>query len=132
MTLLHKIVLCLALAFLGLSLVVPGAAAVVRPSTGLSWLVAEGIDARNHLRTLNAMMAALGLVALWAGYALWAEPGPGATRHVVLALGVVMAALVAARLYSVAADGVPGAATILYLAVEAALAVLFLAWPPPA
>jgi hypothetical protein len=99
---------------------------VFRPATGRVWLVAETVDATNHLRALNAMMAALGLLALWACL------DPSRARPLVLALGVVMAALVVARLYAIAIDGLPGAAIWLYLAVETALAAVFLAWPPPA
>lgn len=125
MTLLHQIVLYGALIFLGLSLLIPGAVGVVRPETSAAGkLVAHGADARSHLRTLNAMMAAVGALALWACVDL------AGSRALVLALGVILAALVPARLWSVARDGTPGAMTWLYLGIEAALAVLFLVWPP--
>ena len=113
------------LGLLGLSLVIPGVIGVIRPSIGQSWLVAETIDAKNHLRAVNAMIAALGAVALWACWDL------ERSRLLVLALGVVMAALVAARLYSVVVDGAPGASSWVYLAVETVLAAAFLGWPPP-
>ena len=125
MTLIHNLVLWSALGVLGLSLVVPGAINVLRPSEGTRFLIAEGIDAKNHLRALNAMMAAVGLVALWA---CWNLPN---ARLAVPGLGLVMACLVAARLYSVAVDGPPGAMTWVYLGVEAVLAAVFLLWPPP-
>jgi hypothetical protein len=125
MSLVHRLVLLGLLAFLGLSLVIPGLVGVFRPATGRVWLVGETVDARSHLRALNAMMAALGLVALWACLDL------ARSRPLVLALGAVMALLVVARLYAVVVDGGPGAATWLYLAVEAVLALAFLAWPPP-
>jgi hypothetical protein len=39
---------------------------IFRSATGKSWLVAESVDAGNHLRALNGMMTGLGLVAFWA------------------------------------------------------------------
>ncbi|HEY4635958.1 MAG TPA: DUF4345 family protein [Rhodospirillales bacterium] len=66
MTLAHKIVLWGLLGLLGLSLLVPGLMNVARKDEGTVWLIAETVDAKNHLRALNAMMAALGLIALWA------------------------------------------------------------------
>ncbi len=126
MTLLHQIVLYGALIFLGLSLLIPGAVGVVRPETSAAGkLVAHGADARSHLRALNAMMAAIGALALWACVDL------AGSRTLVTALGVILAALVPARLWSAARDGAPGAMTWLYLGIEAALAALFLLWPPP-
>ncbi len=125
MTLVHRLVLYGCLGVLGLSLVVPGIMGVFRPTTGSAWLVAETVDAKSHLRALNAMMAALGGVALWACVDL------EHARPLVLALGGVMAALVVARLVSLVADGLPGASTLLYLAVEAIFAAVFLLWPPP-
>ena len=125
MTLLHKVVLYGLLGVLGLSLVGPGLAGVFKPDAGRTWLIGETIDARNHLRALNAMMAAMGVIALWACWDL------ERARMLVLGLGVILAALVVARTYSIAVDGVPGAWTLVYLAVEAVMAVVFLAWPPP-
>ncbi len=126
MTLIHQIVLYGALIFLGLSLLIPGVMGVVRPETSAAGkLVADGADAQSHLRSLNAMMAAVGALALWACIDL------AGSRALVVALGVILAALVPARLWSIARDGAPGAMTWLYLGVEAALAGLFLLWPPP-
>ena len=125
MTALHKIVLYASLGVLGVSLLGPGLAGIFRPGVGSHWLVAETVDARNHLRALNAMMAALGLIALWACWDL------ARARLLVQALGLIMALLVVARLYSWAVDGRPGASSFLYLAVETAFAAIFLAWPPP-
>ncbi len=125
MTPAHKIVLLALLGFLGLSLVVPGVLNVVRKDHGTPWLVAQTVDAGSHLRALNAMMAVVGLAALWACWDL------ERARLVVLGLGVTMAALVAARLYSIVVDGWPQPTTLVYLAVEAAMAAVFLLWPPP-
>ena len=121
----HELVLYASLGVLGLSLVIPGVGGVFKPGIGRTWLVAENVDAKNHLRALNAMMAALGAVAL---YACWDLER---SRSLVLALGAVMAALVVARITSLIVDGRPGIWTLVYLAVEAALAVIFLGWPPP-
>ena len=125
MLLLHKLALYAGLGILGVSLLFPGLVGVFKSDVGAAWLVAENIDARNHLRALNAMMAALGLLALWACYDL------ERARGIVIALGVVMAFLVVARVYSLVIDGTPGLMTTVYLAVETTLAVLFLTWPPP-
>ena len=125
MTLVHKIVLWGLLGLLGLSLLVPGLMNVVRKDEGTVWLIAETVDAKNHLRALNAMMAALGLIALWACWDL------ERARLAVIGLGVVMAALVVARAYSIVVDGWPSPMTLVYLAVEVVMATLFLAWPPP-
>ena len=125
MTLAHQLVLYAALAVLAVSLVVPGLIGVFKPGIGRTWLVAETVDASNHLRALNAMMAALGAVAL---YACWEIER---SRLLVLALGAVMAALVVARITSLIVDGRPGIWTLVYLAVELVLAALFLGWPPP-
>ena len=125
MTLVHKIVLWGLLGLLGLSLLVPGLMNVARKDEGTVWLIAETVDAKNHLRALNAMMAALGLIALWACWDL------ERARLAVIGLGVVMAALVVARAYSIVVDGWPSTMTLVYLAVEVVMATLFLAWPPP-
>ncbi|MFQ5775528.1 MAG: DUF4345 domain-containing protein [Kiloniellaceae bacterium] len=121
----HMGVLYSLLGLLGLSLVGPGLAGAFRPGIGRTWLIAEAADARNHLRGLNAMMAALGMVALWACWDL------ERSRPLVLALGIVMAVLVVARVYSLLIDGRPGGTTLTYLAVEILLAAVFLLWPPP-
>ena len=126
MTLLHQVVLYGLLGLLGASLLVPGLVNLLRPRTIDPLLVANSADARSHLRGLNAMMAALGGVAMWACWDL------AHARVLGVMLGVVMATLVAARLYSLVVDGVPGRATLLYMAVEALIAAVFLAWPPPA
>ena len=113
------------LVLLGFGLVGPGLVGVFGPKLGRTWLIAEKADAKNHLRGLNAMMTALGMVALWACWDL------ENSRLLVLVLGVVMAALVVARLYSLLIDGPPGSTTLTYLAAEVLLAVVFLFWPPP-
>ena len=125
MLLMHKLILYTGLGILGVSLLFPGLVGIFKSDIGAAWLVAENIDARNHLRALNAMMAALGVLALWACYDL------ETSRSIVVALGVIMAFLVIARVYSIVIDGMPGLMTNIYLAVETLLAALFLAWPPP-
>ena len=121
----HMSVLYALLSLLGVSLIFPGLSGVFRPNIGRTWLIAEKADAKNHLRGLNAMMAALGMVALWA---CWDLEG---SRLLVLALGVVMVMLVVARLYSWLIDGPPGSTSQTYLVIEALLAAVFLLWPPP-
>jgi hypothetical protein len=115
----HMAVLYSLLVLLGLSLIGPGLVGAFRPGIGRTWLIADAPDAKSHLRGLNAMMAALGMVALWA---CW---------DMVLALGLVMAVLVVTRLYSLLRDGLPGSHTLIYLGVEVLLAAVFLGWPPP-
>jgi hypothetical protein len=98
---------------------------VFRLSEGSKWLFAETVDARNHLRALNGMMTALGLVALWACWDITQA------RGLVISLGLVMVALVVARIYSMMIVGLPGSLTMLYLIVEVLMATVFLTWPPP-
>jgi hypothetical protein len=71
------------------------------------------------------MMAALGMISLWTCCDL-----PRA-RSLVEALGALMVFLVAARVYSMAVDGIPGRASRIYLGVEAILGAIFLGRPPP-
>jgi hypothetical protein len=121
----HMGVLYALLGLLGISLVGPGLAGLFRPGVGRNWLIADQADARSHLRGLNAMMAGVGMIAFWACWDL------ANSRALVLALGLLMSAMVIARLYSLLLDGRPGGPTVCYLAVEALLAAVFLLWPPP-
>ena len=125
MTPAHALTLYILLGFLGISLIIPGLMGVFRLSEGSRWLFAETVDAKNHLRALNGMMTAMGIVALWACLDITEA------RGIVIALGLVMMALVVARLYSMAIDGLPGGLTMLYLIIEALMATIFLTWPPP-
>jgi hypothetical protein len=125
MSVVHRVILTACLGLLGLSLLIPGLLNVLRPGTGTPGLVATNADAANHVRALNGMMAAIGATALWACLDL-----PRA-RQLVLALGMLMTALVLARAYSIAVDGMPGMATRLYLAVELMFGLVFLGWAPP-
>ncbi len=122
----HMGVLYALLVVLGVSLLGPGLAGVLRVKIGRTWLIAEEADARSHLRGLNAMMAAVGILALWACWDL------ERARLIVLSLGVIMLLTALARLYSLLADGPPGTTTLGYLAIESAMAGVFLLWPPPA
>ena len=125
MSTVHMAVLYAMLGLLGLSLVGPGLVTAFRPGIGRIGLIADSVEAKSHLRGLNAMMAALGMVALWACWDL------EQSRLLVLALGVIMAVLVVARLYSLLLDGLPDSATLVYLGVETLLCAVFLIWPPP-
>lgn len=124
MSALHQLMLYASLGFLGLSLLIPGLTDTFRVTTGQRWLVAADVDARNHLRALNGMMAAVGVIALWACWNL------ATARPLVTALGTLMVFLVIARVYSMVVDGAPGLANNAYLGVEAALGIMFLGWPP--
>ena len=125
MSAIHQLILYASLGFLGLSLPIPGLMDAFRVTTGQKWLVAADVDARNHLRALNGMMAAVGVIALWA---CWDLP---MARSLVRALGTIMVFLVVARIYSMVVDGIPSLANNVYLGVEAALGTMFLGWPPP-
>lgn len=120
----HRLLFRALLGFLGVSLLLPGLFEMFRPSPG-SGLIPQSVDARNQLRALHGMMAALGALALWV------FRDPDRSRTLVLALGAVMAFLSVSRLYSLLADGVPSPKTLSYLLVEAAMAIAFLGWPPP-
>jgi hypothetical protein len=125
MSAIHEVVLYVSLLSLGLSLFIPGLIDTLKPTTGRKWLVAATVDAKSHLRGLNAMMTSIGLIAVWA---CWDLPR---ARSFVEALGIVMLFVAAARIYSLAVDASPTVTGKLYLGVEAALAIIFLGWPPP-
>lgn len=125
MSVIHRLTLSVLLGILGVSLVIPGLIDIFRSATGRSWLVAESVDAGNHLRALNGMMTGFGLIAFWALFSL-----PNA-RVLVIALGVVLATVALARIYAMLADGLPGPVTWVYLGFEIAMAAVFLIWPPP-
>jgi Domain of unknown function (DUF4345) len=125
MTLLHKALLYGLLGFLSISLVLPGLVELCKSQPGSPGLVPSSLDAKNQFRALQGMMVGVGALALWACLDL------EHARMLVLALGVVMSVLVAARLYSLMVDGMPGFMTLIYLAVEGGMAVAFLIWPPP-
>src|ERR1700676_3090793 len=120
MSAIHQLILYASLGFLGLSLLIPGLMDAFRVTTGQKWLVAADVDARNHLRALNGMMAAVGMIALWA---CWELP---MARCLVRGVGTIMVFLVVARIYSMVVDGVPSLANTVYLGVEASLGTMFL------
>ncbi len=125
MSLGHMGVLYSLLVLLGVSLLAPGLSGMLRVNIGRTWLIADEADARSHLRGLNAMMAAIGMLALWACWDL------ERSRMLVLGLGLVMLVVVISRLYSILVDGPPGTASVTYLGIEAVLGGVFLFWPPP-
>ena len=124
MTKFNRVVFYGLLGLLGVDLPISGLMGVFAPGTGDSRLVAQSVEARNQLRAFYGMMAAVGAVALRSCFDL------ARFRHVVAALGLVMALVVVARTYSLIVDGRPGEMFLLYLAVEALMAVVFLAWAP--
>lgn len=104
MSAIHQVTLYVSLVFLGLSLLIPGLMDTFRVATGSNWLIAADVDAKNHLRGLSGIMAAVGAIALWA---CWDLP---TARSLVQALGMVMVFVVAARASSMAVDGIPSLA----------------------
>lgn len=125
MGMLQKIVLYGLLGFLSVCLVVPGLVELFKSQPGIPGMVPASLHAKSQFRALQGMMVGLGVLALWACLDL---------EHagtLVLALGVVLSVLVVARLYSLMVDGMPGFMTLVYLAVESVMAVVFLIWPPP-
>ena len=71
------------------------------------------------------MMAAFGMLALWACWDL------ERSRMLVMGLGLVLLVVVIARLYSILVDGPPGTISVTYLGIEAVFSAVFLFWPPP-
>ena len=84
---------------LGLSLVIPGLVDALRPTTGTRWLIAADVDAKGHLRGLNGMMAAIGVIALWACCDLQNA------RSLVEALGAVMVLVAVLKICATACSG---------------------------
>lgn len=121
---LHKFSLCGLLLFLGVSLVVPGLMEMLRFESSFSPVVITTVDVRNQYRALHGMMVGLGLLAMTACFNL------ERARNLVLWLGTTMALLVIARIYSLIVDGIPGTMTLIYLFIEAVLAMVFLLYPP--
>jgi Domain of unknown function (DUF4345) len=124
MTKFKRVILYGLLGLLGADLLISGLFGVFAPGTGDTRLVAQSVEARNQLRAFYGMMAALGAVALRSCFDLVRF------RHVIGALGVIMALVAVARTYSLVADGRPGGMFFLYLAVEALMSVIFLTWAP--
>jgi hypothetical protein len=124
MTICHKLILYGLLGLVGLSLAVPGLVGIFKPGVGQSSLTAASIEAKNQLRAVNAMMAALGVIALWACSDLLRF------RYLVTALGIVMLLVVIARVHSLIVDGLPRPTFFVYLAVEAVAGAVFLLWAP--
>ena len=124
MSVLHKLILYGSLAFLGISLVIPGLIEMFKLQPGSPGLLAETTDAKNQLRALNGLMTGLGFLALWACVDL------ERSRILVLALGGILLLVVIARFYSFFADGSPGLMTWVYGIIELLLAVIFIVWPP--
>lgn len=126
MVLIHKIVLYGLLGVVGISLLIPGLMALLKLEPGNQGLMLFSTDAKNQFRALYAMMAGVGVLALWACMDL-----EGA-RTLVLSLGIIMTLTAFARCYSIFVDGVPSATSQRYLFTETVLALVFLLWPPPA
>ncbi|MCG7896920.1 MAG: DUF4345 domain-containing protein [Candidatus Thiodiazotropha lotti] len=120
----HKRLLVALLMLFGLSLLVPGAIAIFHPEpAGLNTQMA---DQANQFRALHGMMAGLGVMACLACYRIERE------RTLVIGIGLTLALVVAARVYSLFSEGVPDWPTLFYLVIESILALIFLRYPPPA
>ena len=124
MTICHRLVLYGLLGLVGLSLAVPGLVGIFKSGVGQSSLAAASLEGKNQLRAVNAMMAALGVIALWACLDLVRF------RYLVTALGIVMLLVVMARVYSLIVDGLPRPTFFVYLSVEAVAGAVFLLWAP--
>jgi len=124
MTKFNRVTICSLLGLLGADLLVSGLFGVFAPGTGDTRLVAQSVEARNQLRAFYGMMAALGAVALRSCFDLVRF------RHVISALGIVLALVVVARTYSLIVDGRPGGMFFLYPAVEVIMSVIFLTLAP--
>ncbi|MCG7921353.1 MAG: DUF4345 domain-containing protein [Candidatus Thiodiazotropha lotti] len=119
----HKRLLVALLMFFGLSLLVPGVLAMFHPEhAGLNTQLA---DQANQFRALHGMMAGLGVMACLACYRIERE------RTLVMGIGLTLALVVAARVYSLLSDGLPDWLTLFYLVIESILALIFLRYPPP-
>ena len=125
MTTLHKYTLWFLLTFLGLSLIIPGLMNMLRPSPEGDVIFAHSISGKNHLRAVNAMIAAVGVLAIRACIDV------DHSRQLVLGLGIILLFLVLARVYSLFVDGIPSVNIIIYLLIEFIMAMVFLLWPPP-
>ena len=124
MTQIHKLVLYGLLVLLSISLIIPGVMVMFNQQASHPGLLVQTLDGSNQLRALYGMMTGIGLIALWACFQL------ERSRPLVMALGIIMALQVVARLYSMVVDGWPGLMTLSYLGVELLLAAVFLLWPP--
>jgi Domain of unknown function (DUF4345) len=124
LTKIHKLILYGSLVLLSISLIIPGVMLMFNQQLGHPGLMVQTLDGRNQLRALYGMMTGIGLIALWACFQL------ERSRSLVMALGIIMALLVVARLYSIVVDGRPGLVTLSYLGVELLLTAVFLIWPP--
>ena len=124
MSVLHKLILYGSLAFLGISLVIPGLIEMYILQPGSPGLLAETTDAKNQLRALNGMMTGVGFLALWACINLQHS------RTLILSLGGILLLVVLARGYAMIVDGLPTLMTWGYFALELMFSLLFLLWPP--
>ena len=124
MTICHRLVLYGLLGLVGLGLAVPGLVGIFKSGVGQSSLASASLEGKNQLRAVNAMMAALGVIAFWACLDLVRF------RYLVTALGIVMLLVVMARVYSLIVDGLPRPTFFVYLSVEAVAGAVFLLWAP--
>jgi len=98
---------------------------MLSPSMGGDVIFAESIGGKNHLRAVNAMMAAVGILAILACIDI------KHSRQRLKGLCILLFFLVFARTYSIIVDGMPSYDIIVYLLIELIMAMVFLLWPPP-
>jgi len=121
----HKLILYITLGLLCLSLLLPGLWEVFRNSPGHPHLLAQHVDALNQLRAYNGMVAALGLLS---GFAIF---NIERNRTLILTLAFIMLFLTISRLISVLIDGMPGLWTLIYIVIEALMALILFVFRPP-
>jgi uncharacterized protein (DUF1786 family) len=112
------------LVLLGISLLLPGLSELFPVSIQWHGVVPEMIEAKHQFRVLHAMMAALGIVALYSCIDIVRN------QLLIRVLAVVLSCVVMARFYSMFVDGVPGALTLAYLAIEVVMIVILFRWVP--
>ncbi|MBV2123201.1 MAG: DUF4345 domain-containing protein [Candidatus Thiodiazotropha sp. (ex Ctena orbiculata)] len=120
----HKWLLVALLVFFGLSMLMPGVMAMFLPEP--AGLNGQLVDQANQFRALHGMMAGLGVMACLACYRIERE------RTLVIGIGLTLALVVAARVYSLVSEGLPDWPILFYLVIESILALIFLRYPPPA
>jgi len=125
MPLSHKRILYVTLAFLCLSLMVPGLWEVFRHNPGSPGLIAQHVDALNQLRAYNGMMTAVGFMS---GVAII---NMERNRTLILVLATLLLFLALSRLISLLLDGLPGLVTLTYLIMEVLISVILFVFMPP-
>ncbi len=112
------------LVLFGVSLFLPGLVELLPLSIEWHGVMLDPVEAKHQFRVLHAMMAALGMVALYSCIDIVRY------RLLIRALAVVLSCVVAARFYSMFLDGVPSALTLAYLVIEVVIVIILFRWVP--